>query len=722
MFSTRADITNGNGQSHSGEAIRQISSRRHPGAAPIATHTAQTLLFGLGFWCASVGLAQDNAPPADEPIVITITGGRIASPVDRVPAAISVVDQDKMQRGTQQLGLDESLAGVPGLFMQNRYNFAQDLRISMRGFGARANFGIRGIKILVDGVPQTLPDGQGQVDSIDLGSTQQIDVIRGPASSLWGNASGGVINITTEDGPLQPFVDAGAALGDFGYRKYQLKAAGDRGSVNYLANGSRLELDGYRDHSQVENKLFNSKVRFLIDESSKLVALVNLTDSPVAQDPGALTRDEMNVDPTQASQRNVIFDAGEQVEQEKLSFVYNKMFDNHRKLTVRNYYVWRDFENRLPFAGGGAVRLDRFFLGGGVLYTHDGDIMGLNNRLVAGIDLDKQNDDRRRFDNNQGVLGALAFDQKETVTGAGAFVRSELSATEQLDLFVGARYDRIEFDVDDRFLTNGDDSGQRIIEQVSPMIGIVYDLSPRTNLYANVSTSFETPTTAEFANPSGQGGFNPKLEPQTATNYELGIKGTIASGIRYEAALFHIDIKDELIPFEVATQPGRTFFVNAGESTRDGVELTLSAPVTPHLSASVSYTYSDFVFDRFADSQGSVFDGNRIPGVPKHLLHADLSYQRRGFFADWELLHVGDFYVDNANSEKNDSYTVSNAKAGYAGDHDNWEWTLYLGVNNLFDAAYAANVRINAFGGRYFEPAPDRNLYTGMHLRYRFGL
>ncbi len=716
MFFQGTDIASGRG------AKQPIHGNRHAGTWPITMHTAQALLLGVGLSCAAVGLAQENAPAAEEPIVITITGGRIAPPVDRAPAAISVVGQDKIQRGTQQLGLDESLAGVPGLFMQNRYNFAQDLRISMRGFGARANFGIRGIKILVDGVPQTLPDGQGQVDSIDLGSAEQIDVIRGPASSLWGNASGGVINITTEDGPLQPFVDAGTAFGDFGYRKYQLKTAGDVGSVNYLANGSRLELDGYRDHSRVETDRFNTKVRFAIDESSNLVALVNLTDSPIAQDPGALTREQMDLDPTQARQRNVIFDAGERVEQQKLGLVYHKTFDDRRTLTVRNYYVWRDFENRLPFVGGGAVRLDRFLLGGGVLYTHDGDFMGLNNRLVAGIDLDKQNDDRQRFDNNQGVLGALGFDQKETVTGAGAFVRSELSATEQLDLFVGARYDRIEFDVDDRFLINGDDSGQRTIEQVSPMIGIVYDLSPRTNLYANISTSFETPTTAEFANPSGQGGLNPELEPQTATNYELGIKGTISSAIRYEAALFHIDIEDELIPFEVAGQPGRTFFVNAGESTRDGVELSLSAPVTPHLSASVSYTYSDFVFDRFAGSQGHVFDGNRIPGVPKHLLVAGLSYQRRGFFADWEVVHVDEFYVDNANSEKNDSYTVSNAKAGYAGDHDNWEWTLYLGVNNLFDAAYAANVRINAFGGRYFEPAPERNLYTGMHLRYRFGL
>ncbi len=697
-------------------------TRRRAGAAVAARHTARGLLLGAGVLCASPGLTQDDATPVEEPIIITITGGRIAPPADRVPAAISVVDQNSIQRGTQQLGLDESLAGVPGLFLQNRYNFAQDLRISIRGFGARANFGIRGIKILVDGVPETLPDGQGQVDSIDLGSAQQIDVIRGPASSLWGNASGGVINITTEDGPSQPFLDAGAAFGEFGYRKYQLKAAGERGRVNYLANGSRLDLDGYRDHSRVKNKLFNSKVRLALGDGANLVTLVNLTDSPLAQDPGSLTREQMAMDPTQARQRNVLFDAGERVDQQKLGFVFNNRFDEHRELTVRNYYVWRDFENRLPFVDGGAVRFDRFFVGGGALYSHDGELLGLNNRLAAGIDIDRQDDDRQRFDNDQGIQGPLAFDQQEKVTGAGAFIRSELSVTEQLDLFIGVRYDRITFDVDDRFLINGDDSGKRTIEQISPMTGIVYDLSPRTNLYANLSTSFETPTTAEFANPSGQGGLNPDLEPQTAVNYELGIKGTINGGVRYQAALFHIDIEDELIPFEVAGQPGRTFFVNAGESTRDGLELSVSAQMTPGWSVSLSYTYSDFVFDKFTDNAGNVFDGNRTPGVPEHLLRAGLSYERRGLFADWEFLHVDEFFVDNANSEKNEAYTVSNLKAGYGGNLDDWEWKLYAGVNNLFDEAYAANVRINAFGGRYFEPAPERNAYAGIQLRYLFGL
>ncbi len=416
-----------------------------------------------------IGHAQQKPPSSEEPITILITEGRLAPTLDRVPAAIDVVGQDRIQRGTQQLGLDESLAGVPGLFMQNRYNFAQDLRISIRGFGARANFGIRGVKILVDGIPETLPDGQGQVDSIDLGSAQQIDVIRGPASSLWGNASGGVINITTEDGPLPPFIEGSTALGEFGYQKYQVKSGGEQGPFNYLLNVSRLELDGFRDHSEVESNQFNSKLRYSFNESTELLSLISVTDSPLAQDAGALTREQAAADPTQARQQNEDFDAGETVEQQKLGFVYNKRFGSARELTLRNYYVWRDFANKLPFVDGGSVALDRFFFGGGLLYTHEALFKGLKNRMVAGIDLDRQEDERRRFNNERGVLGELVFNQDETVTGTGAFIRIELSATDRLDLFLGARYDRIKFDIDDRFLFDGDNSGDRTLDEFSPM-------------------------------------------------------------------------------------------------------------------------------------------------------------------------------------------------------------------------------------------------------------
>ena len=654
---------------------------------------------------------------------ITVRATRVEKPLLKVPAAVSVVDKDDIQTGQQQIGLDESLTKIPGLFMQNRFNFAQDLRISIRGFGARAGFGIRGIKILVDDIPATLPDGQGQVDSIDLGSAQTIEVIRGPASSLYGNAAGGVISITSETGPQEPFAEARSSFGDFGFQKHQIKTGGQRGSFNYLLNLSHLRLDGYRDHSRTEATQLNTNFRYTIDGTSDLAAVINLTDSPVADDPGSLTRQQAEDDPRQARDLNVQFDSGEELNEQRIGFVYRKSFGDKHELMARNYYVWRDFTNKLPFTDGGAVAFDRFFFGGGLKYTFTGALRGRQNILILGIDVDRQDDDRRRFDNNMGVIGALTFDQNEKVTSTGVFVQNVFQLLENLELTLGARQDWLLFEVKDDFLSDGDDSGSRNFNEFSPMVGVLYTLSPALNFYGNISLSFETPTTNEFANPSGSGGFNPDLKPQIATNYEVGIKGTLPHRIRYELSLFTVDVEDELIPFEVPSMPGRNFFVNAGRSTRNGLEASISVQPFPGLTASAAYTLSDFTFDRFTDSSGNVFDGKDIPGIPQNILNAEISYLHgSGFYIVADLLNVDDFFVNNANTEKNDSYTVANLRAAYTFLRGGWEFSPFVGVKNLFDEEYNGNVRVNAFGGRFFEPAPERNLYGGITARYNFQL
>ena len=665
------------------------------------------------------GEEADLATPLDE---VSVTATRVEKVLDKIPAAVGVVDEEAIQFGTQQIGLDESLVKVPGVFMQNRYNFAQDLRISIRGFGARSSFGIRGVKILVDGIPETLPDGQGNVDSIDLGSTERIEVIRGPVSSLYGNASGGAILVNSEQPPDTPFISLRPMVGEDGFQKHQLKFGGKQGKLGYLVNISDLDYDGYREHSRTETTQINSKFNYSVNAASRLTTVINYTDSPTAEDPGGLTAQQVDEDPTQARERNVDFDAGEEVEQTRLGFVYEQNIGDAATLMLRNYYVWRDFNNKLPFVGGGAVDLDRFFWGGGAQYTHVSQLGGRDNRFLIGIDLDRQDDDRRRFDNNQGLLGDLALDQNEEVDSIGLYLQNELSFNDQLELTLGARYDRITFDVTDSFLADGDDSGKRTLEELSPSVGLRYSPSALVNLYANISTSFETPTTTEFANPAG-GGFNPDLDPQTATNYEIGAKGSIGKWMRYEVALFRIDVEDELIPFELQNQPDREFFENAGESQREGVELLLTTEPVDGLSVSLAYTWSDFTFDKFIDDNGNDFSGNRIPGIPEHMIHADLTYTHdSGLFAYWDLLYVDEVFANNANTAENDAYTVSNLRLGYTKFFDNWEFSPFLGVNNLFDERYNGNVRINAFGQRFFEPAPERNLYGGFTLRYDFGM
>ncbi|NIR59995.1 MAG: TonB-dependent receptor [Gammaproteobacteria bacterium] len=664
------------------------------------------------------GVGAQEAPTRVPLEDVTVSAPRLETPLERVPASVSVVGVEDIQEGRQVLGLDESLNQVPGTYMQNRYNFAQDLRISIRGFGARAPFGIRGVKVLVDGIPATLPDGQAQVDAIDLSTVARIEVLRGPASSLYGNASGGVINIITEDGPPEPTVEGRAQVGEFGFRRQHLEAGGQQGKLNHFAGLSHLDYTGYREHSAVNSDILNTKFKYAFGPDTELMVTANAVDSPEAQDPGALTAAQVEDDPRQAHPRNLRFDAGERVREETLGARLRHRLNERHAIELRNYYTWRDFENKLPFTDGGSVQFDRLFAGAGALYTYSASLGAMPNRLMLGLELDYQRDDRRRFDNNDGLIGALTVDQLEEVTALGAFLQNELSITERLVLTAGLRYDELEFEVDDDFLADGfDDSGARTLNELSPKVGLSYRVSPRFIPYSNVSTSFESPTTTELARCTG-GGFNDDVEPQTAINYEVGANGDITEAVRYNVAVFHIAIDDELIQQECPGQPGRNFFVNAGESTRDGVELALDIALTRGLRGTLAYTYSDFRFDEFRTG-GDTFDGNNIPGIPRNNLHGQLKYRHpSGLYAAFEAQYVDEIYADNANDVTADDYTVANLRGGYRWSAGPLDIEAFAGVNNLFDEEYIGNVRINAFGGRFFEPAPERNAYGGLKLSY----
>ncbi len=662
---------------------------------------------------APVWAQQQDTDVLDE---IVVSATRMESSVRDVARSISIVHKERIQHGTQQLGIDEALAGVPGLYMQNRYNFAQDLRISLRGFGARSSFGIRGIKIIVDGIPETLPDGQGGIDSIDIGSTQSIEILRGPASSLYGNASGGVIAITSELGNSPPFIEGRVAAGEFDYQQYQLKAGGEIGSADFLFNVSRTEIDGYRDHSNFRGSIINTKLAIPLGENDKLTFALNHSDQPEAQDPGGINAAQAATDPSSARDRNILFDAGESLSQQRVGFVYERDRASGR-LTLRNHYVWRDFANKLPFTNGGSVDLDRFFYGFGVQYSL-GEFMPDNLSLMFGVDLDRQDDDRKRYDNNDGVLGPLVFDQNERVDSTGIFVQGRYEINDAWALLAGLRYDELSYDVTDRFLTNGDDSGKLDFDEVSPSFAINYRMDSGV-LFASYSSSFETPTTTELANPDGSGGFNTSLVAQTADNFELGFKRS-NENLYYEITVFTIDLKNELIPFELAAFPGRTFFVNAGSSKRDGIETALSWKSNSGLQFDVSYTWSDFKFEDFVDDNGNDFSGNQLPGLPRQFGYLGLSYNTdSGFSGTFETIYSGDLYANNANSTNVSSYTIANLRLGYDFQNGNWMIRPYIGINNLFDEAYNSNIRINAFGGRYFEPAPTRNFYAGVVVNFQ---
>jgi len=669
----------------------------------------------IGFWLIlTASSAQESSLDS-----ITINATRVDKNTAEIPAAISVIGQDEIQLGSEQLSLGESLGRVPGLFLLNRYNFAQDLRASIRGFGARSSFGIRGIKIIVDGIPETLPDGQGSVDGIDIGSARQINVIRGPASSLYGNASGGAILIETERGPAIPFVEMRSTVGEFNFDKLQLKAGGEVDDLNYLLNLSDTSIDGFREHSEFENTQLNGRFEYKVSNASSLLASVHHTDQPIANDPGGITAQDSNDYPTQARQQNLTFDAGEALTQTRVGLLYKTELNQGRNLEARIYNTVRGFENRLPFESGGAVKLDRSFFGGGIKTIIDGHLSDKKNRLLLGFDYDRQDDNRRRFDNISGTVGRKVFDQNERVTATGIYLQNETRLSRTVEVIFGIRYDEVLFDVSDKFLSDGDDSGKITLDEVSPMLGVSIKHGQNTHLYATISSAFETPTTTEFADPGG-GGFNQSLNPQQSTNYEIGIKKLTAS-YRFEAALFHIKVDNELTSFEQVAQPGRTFFENTGSSTRDGLELSYSRAVIEGVGFSAAYTYSDFTFDRFTNGNDDKFDGKRIPGIPEDLLHFGLTwFGRSGFYARWDTAYTGELFADNVNVTRVGSSTVSDIRFGHNGFYQDWEISTFVGANNLFDEYYYSNIRINAFGGRYFESAPEQNAFIGITIRKRF--
>jgi iron complex outermembrane receptor protein len=677
--------------------------------------------------------AEEPASPADpddapEPTTpapalhpTTVRSHRIPEDLVEVPAAVGVVDGAEARLVRQQLALDEALHRVPGLFVQNRNNFAQDLRISTRGFGARSSFGIRGVKLYVDGIPATLPDGQTQVDDIEIGAIQHIEVMRGPASSLYGPAAGGVIGIFSDEPPEQPFVEGRLSFGSYGFQRYQLQGGGQLKRFGATLNGSHTRIDGYREQSRARSSLLHSKLVVDIDTSSDLSLVVGAVHSPLAEDAGGLTRQEVEEDRHQASPRNLLFDAGESVDQQRLGLVYRKSFGAAHEVAARGYGLHRDFDNRLPFVTGGSVDLGRIVAGGGAGYAWTHQVFERANRLALGFDVDAQRDRRKRFDNDFGTRGPLGFDQDEDVTGVGVYLQDRLELGWDLDLVAGARYDRVEFDVTDRYLADGDDSGRTHFDDVSPAVGLLWSPLSALHLYFDFSTSFETPTTTELANPSGGGGFNRSLQPARARNLEIGAKGLLPGRLRYGLALFHIAVEDELVPFERSDMPGRIFFQNAGESTRRGLELDLTAEPITGLTATLAYTFSDFRFDRYQTPQG-VFDGNRLPGVPKHLLFAELAARHpSGLWIAWEARYVGAFFANDANTVRTDPYWVSSLRLGHTLRVRRLEISPFFGVNNLFDEDYEDNVRINAAAGRYFEPAPTRNVYGGVTIRYGFG-
>jgi iron complex outermembrane receptor protein len=682
---------------------------------------------------ATPAVAQPPTGPDTVPAVVPldslqVTVTRRTVPVDRVPAAVSAVDRSTIQDGQPTVTLDEALAAVPGVFVSNRYNFSLGPKISVRGLGARTAFGVRGVRVLADGIPLTMPDGQTNLNNLDLGSAGRIEVIRGPASALYGNAAGGVIAITTEQPPEVPFAaEAKLVAGDLGrgvdvparLTKLQAKAGGASGAAQYLFSVSRLETDGYRDFSAARQTLINTKARFALDPQTSLTAVLNAMDAPVAESPGSLPADSARIRPSMAWPSNVLTGSGEAASQVQAGIAFTRSTRDWR-LEAALHGLTRSLDNALPF---GYILLDRRSTGGRLAYVRTFDIASRPVALTIGGDIEAQWDDRREFDNDDGQRGEmLRRDQTDMVAAVAPFAQATVLVSDAIELTGGARLDRVRFSIDDVFLTDGrDDSGSRTLSALSSFAGIVWAPSAPISVFANVSTTFQTPTTTELINappragePCCPSGLNPELEPQTATGLETGIRAHLGSRASLELALFRLDVRNTLVPFQVAEVEAREFFRNAGASLHRGIEAGARVAAGP-VSGSLAYTYSDFFFtdDGLADVD---FDGHQLPGVPPHHLFAAVRFSPAQWVAvEAEADHTSRYYASDANdaNARNPAATVFDLRIIARARAGGIAVEPFIAINNITDERYNASVVVNAATQRYFEPAPGRHLYLG---------
>ncbi|HET7426400.1 MAG TPA: TonB-dependent receptor [Gemmatimonadales bacterium] len=674
-------------------------------------------------------LVRDTTAARLPEIEVTVT--RSPEPLERVPYAVGVLDRNALQRGQQTLGIDEALNNLPGVVVSNRYNYSLDQRISIRGFGSRSNFGVRGLKILLDGIPQTLPDGQSQLTNIDFADIDRAEVLRGASSSLYGNASGGVIAFQTTPAAQAPFaqtlrVQAGSGRrnGDAFY-KWQSWSSARSGNVSGTLSVSQFKADGFRQHSAAEFRQLNAGLDYAISGSTLGTLRLSLADDPEAENPGALTRAEYNANADSAAGNNILRGADKDAQQYQLALGLRHFDGAGNEYDVAVFGLLRDLANPLaappdimpgPTAGT-FVAIDRAV--GGVRLSASRRLAAAETapRLVTGVDVQRMRDDRQNFVSQAGErTDAVFLDQREKVTEFGPFAQLQWSPVEPLLLSGGARYDWVRFDLDDRYLGDGfNDSGSRTMSSVSGNIGASWAFGDRFVPYANISTAFETPTTTELVNqPDGSGGFNPALGPQRAVNYEIGARGQPLPELSYSLALFLGRVTDAIV--QVGEVGGRAFFGNTGKIHNDGAEAGVSVTPVKGLTLSGAYTYAHY---RFASGN---FDGNRLPGVPDHFWRLGLRTELpQGLYLDADHTLSSSVAADDANQLIVDAWGagVTNLRLGWDGAVGSLQLGPFVGFNNLWDRRYVGSVTLNGLGGRVFEPAPRRVIYLGGEIGYR---
>lgn len=637
------------------------------------------------------------------PIVVTTT--RSTEPVERLPIAVTILEGEQLGDPAPLDGIDGMLGAVPGVHVANRYNFSLDQRLSIRGFGSRANFGSRGVRVLLDGVPQTLPDGQTQFTNLELESIERVEVLRGAASALHGNASGGVIAFRTAGAAQAPFMQrAGVEGGAFGTLKWFSRTSARRGPWSGALAISRLTSDGFRAHSATDQRQLSVHLEAAPSPATTVALRIAAADQPTADNPGALTEAELGTDRRAAAPNNLAADAGKSVQQQQLSLT-GRHRDGAGEYGAVVYALWRDLVN--PLATGVEVGLDRTVVGARLDASRQVGVADAL-RLTAGLDVQRMRDDRT---NASG--GELLIDQVDRVTEAGPFVQLDWSPLSWVLLEGGARYDRTVFEVEDRLVDDGNDGGRRVLAAWSARGGASLLLRAGVRVYASVATAFETPTTTELGNrPDGSGGLNPGLGPQRALSAEVGARGT-RGPVEWSAAAFSSWIRDAITQFEEVG--GRAYFRNAGRVRQRGVEAALALRPAAELQATIAYTLADYRFTDY-DADGVSLEGRRLPGVPLHHVRTRIAFTPGPWSATIEHAASSRVWADDANTISAAGWGpgVMDLRVRWTGGVGRLTLSPFIALQNLSDRDYVGSVTINGFNGRVFEPAPGRHLVAGI--------
>ena len=682
-----------------------------------------------------MGLAAGAALSQTLPQVTISATRSEASPVD-VPASVDVIDGERLRSaGRPEINLSESLALVPGLNARDRQNFAQDLQLSIRGFGARSTFGVRGIRLYVDGIPATMPDGQGQLSHIDLASAGRIEVLRGPFSVLYGNSSGGVLQVFTEAGAGPPQLTASLAVGSDGLVRPGMRVSGATPALGYVVSANRFSSDGWREHSSASRGLANARLDFKRAEGSEWTLVANTMELR-ADDPLGLTRAQFEAAPRGADAAATLFDTRKTVKQSQLGLIHEHRLAGGDRLRLMIYGGERDTQQFLaisvgpqdsPLHPGGVIGLERRYAGTDLRWTSQTTLAQGPLELVAGLSYDRMQERRRGWQNFAGpalgVQGALRRDEDNVVSNLDPYLQAVWKFAPRWSLTAGVRHSSVRFSSRDRYVAgpNGDDSGSLRYSATLPVAGLMFAWSPQVHVYGAMGRGFETPTFNELAyRPDGTPGLNFALRPSRSRNLELGIKGRTPLGAPWRtgwsAALFQTSTRDEIVT--QTNRGGRSTFQNAGTTRRQGLELAWSAALAPALQLQLSQTWLDA---RYRDATPALPAGNRIPGTAESFSAAEIAWQpARGWRAGAEVRRSSKVYVNDANNEAAPSFVTLAVHAGYVFDLRGWNLSATARIDNLLDRRYAGSVIVNEGNGRFFEAAPGRSFVLKLAGNFSF--